>query len=68
MTAYYSAWLILIQQRDTLYLQLFAVAATGLTLYQIYRRLWPRWAFSAALAAHALLVLAAVAGGFLIWG
>lgn len=55
MTPYQTAFLALIGQRDTLYLQLAMVVLTGLSWY----RLWLRRYFNLALAATSLLFLAA---------
>jgi len=55
--SYFNAWMVLIQQRDTLYLELFSAVFVGLTWYWLgYKFLNPKWAYWLTLLSALLVV------------
>jgi hypothetical protein len=67
MITYRLAWLNLIAQRDTLYLQLAAAVISGGGLFFMYHGLWPSLAVKLAFVGGFLSMAAAIAIGFILW-
>jgi len=64
--SYFNAWMVLIQQRDTLYLQLFSAVFVGLTWYKLGLKLpWPKW--SSRLTLASALIVVGAAQSWAIW-